>query len=535
MAASALGQTAPPFTATVGTGDFRISYVPVEDGAVLRLQPDPATTTSQLTLIWPLTTTSEPPVPVGQIVTLSLTARLYAPDAQAQATVRDDVGSSSVPLDGLTWTDYTITRQITDDAATLQVGLSWDNVPANAWLEVRNMTVSFGPANEAMDLSPTDTPLPTDAPSLPTPIPPTATPTPTPFTIATPTPLPTPTPAYIVVTSTPTPVDIFEEATRVARATEWSRILGPATATPELLATPTPTRTPVVVTNTPTPENAAIATEVALYATAIAFTTGTPTPFPAEATVLVATETPTKAPKATNTPRPTRTPTPFYVLLDDIPTPAPTEEFTYPEELYGKIVFLTDYRGNRNRPNPMIMNPDGSGVGLLSGAILYNEAERRDAYSPDGRFYVYSLREDGGEAYNTGRIQVFYNDSFYGTGPHQLTYFGAGTAWAPVWSPKREVIALVSNDTGNDEIWLVARNEWPAKQLTQNEWEWDHHPSFSPDGNQIVFTSNRDTGRRQIWIMDVNGENQRQITNFPFEAWDPVWVKHTGPAAVPAP
>jgi TolB protein len=85
---------------------------------------------------------------------------------------------------------------------------------------------------------------------------------------------------------------------------------------------------------------------------------------------------------------------------------------------------------------------------------------------------------------------------------------------------------LVSNVTGNDEIWTVTRGEWAPVQLTFNNWEWDHHPSFSPDGAQIVFYSNRVTGRRQLWIMDADGSNQRQLTNFPFEAWNPVWVKY---------
>jgi hypothetical protein len=26
--------------------------------------------------------------------------------------------------------------------------------------------------------------------------------------------------------------------------------------------------------------------------------------------------------------------------------------------------------------------------------------------------------------------------------------------------------------------------------------------------------------------MDASGQNQRQITNFDFETWDPVWVKY---------
>jgi hypothetical protein len=177
----------------------------------------------------------------------------------------------------------------------------------------------------------------------------------------------------------------------------------------------------------------------------------------------------------------------------------------------------------------MVMNPDGTGVGLLTTNYFHSIVAGRDAYSADSRYRVYSLREAGGTAHNSGLIQLFYDDDFYDSTQHQLTYFGAGVAWSPAWSPTSETIALVSSESGNDEIWVAQRGQWPPTQLTKNDWEWDHHPSFSPDGSQIVFASNRVTGRRQLWLMDSSGGDQRQLTNFTFEAWDPVWVKYVSP------
>ncbi len=62
------------------------------------------------------------------------------------------------------------------------------------------------------------------------------------------------------------------------------------------------------------------------------------------------------------------------------------------------------------------------------------------------------------------------------------------------------------------------------RQLTQNRWEWDKHPTWSPDGSQIAFFSNR-SGRRQIWVMNADGTSQRNISNNDYEDWDPVWIK----------
>jgi hypothetical protein len=528
--ADGLAEAAPPLQAVVLEGDFQITYVPAETGDVLRVLPTSTGAPAALQIFWQVDAGEiEPNLADAATAALALEARLYAPGGAARAFIADDAGSSSTALDALSWTAYRVDRRLAADSAQAQFGIEWTGVSANSWLELRAMRVELLPTGTPA-AAPTDTPTP---PGTPTPIPTSAaTPTATPAPLQeppTPTPLPTPTPMatatleLIVVTSTPPPADIFEAATRVAMATEWAAVFGPATSTPENLATATPTLTPIVVVNTPTPGNAATATYVALYATAAAATTGTPTPFPPDAVVLAATATPVPPAPA---PTPTRTPTPVFVLLDDIPTPAPVATEPLPEELLGKIVFLTDYRGNVRRPDAMVINPDGTGAGVMTGRLFYDRTNERDSYSADKRYRVYSLREAGGEAYNAGLIQLFYDDAFYNSTRHQLTYFGAGVAWAPVWSPARNVIALVSSESANDEIWLVEPGTWPAVQLTKNDWEWDHHPSFSPDGTKLVFSSNRVTGRRQLWIMDLSTGEAHQLTNFPFEAWDPVWVKY---------
>jgi TolB protein len=60
-------------------------------------------------------------------------------------------------------------------------------------------------------------------------------------------------------------------------------------------------------------------------------------------------------------------------------------------------------------------------------------------------------------------------------------------------------------------------------QLTNNNWEWDKHPTWSPDGNQIAFFSNR-SGQRQIWIMESNGAYPRNLSSNSYDDWDPVWI-----------
>lgn len=212
---------------------------------------------------------------------------------------------------------------------------------------------------------------------------------------------------------------------------------------------------------------------------------------------------------------PTPTPTP----VEDKPTPTPTPVF--PEVLVGKILFWSNMGGGKY-PRVYAMNPDGSRVAILTSDWPWHRAKARDAFSADGayRAYVEGEMESG----RHGMVQIFYHDYVYDA-RGKATFFGAGDAWSPAWSPASNVIALVSSETGNDEIWIVEKDNPPAIQLTHNNWEWDHHPSWSPDGKQIVFSSNR-TGRRQLWLMEADGGNQHPISDFSYDAWDPVWVKY---------
>ena len=45
---------------------------------------------------------------------------------------------------------------------------------------------------------------------------------------------------------------------------------------------------------------------------------------------------------------------------------------------------------------------------------------------------------------------------------------------------------------------------------------------FSPDGQSIVFTSERD-GDRNIYIMNTDGTNQERITSHPSSDYEPVF------------
>ena len=89
-------------------------------------------------------------------------------------------------------------------------------------------------------------------------------------------------------------------------------------------------------------------------------------------------------------------------------------------------------------------------------------------------------------------------------------------------------IAFSSNRDGNSEIYVMDADGGNPRRLTNNsDGDWD--PSWSPDGERIVFLSDRDghgDGRAsipEIYVMDANGRNQQNLTNNPNADRSPSW------------
>ena len=61
------------------------------------------------------------------------------------------------------------------------------------------------------------------------------------------------------------------------------------------------------------------------------------------------------------------------------------------------------------------------------------------------------------------------------------------------------------------EIYVMDSDGSNIRNLS-NHTGTDYAPSWSPDGSQIVFNSDRD-GARDIFIMDEDGSNVRNLTN----------------------
>ena len=96
--------------------------------------------------------------------------------------------------------------------------------------------------------------------------------------------------------------------------------------------------------------------------------------------------------------------------------------------------------------------------------------------------------------------------------------------YEPRWSPDGQWIALASQVHGYDfDIYVVHRtgNLESMIPLT-TDFADDRYPTWFPDGNSIIFGSDR-SGNYELWSVSVDGGDPVQLTNHDRDDWCPSW------------
>lgn len=165
-----------------------------------------------------------------------------------------------------------------------------------------------------------------------------------------------------------------------------------------------------------------------------------------------------------------------------------------------KIIFMTDRKGNWEI---YIMNKDGSNPRNLTRNPGDDFAPR---WSPDGSTI----------AFCSGRDREGWEADVYLMEPDGRNQRSLGnTAEAELdigWSPDGTQIVMEVN-LGRRQIFVMDADGDNRVQLTDAAQGENQQPSWCPDGS-IAFTSDRD-GNGEIYLMDADGGNPRRITNHP--------------------
>jgi TolB protein len=180
-----------------------------------------------------------------------------------------------------------------------------------------------------------------------------------------------------------------------------------------------------------------------------------------------------------------------------IPPPSSADQPT------GHIVFTCQIFKVQAMDQICIMNADGSGFQRLTTAD--NLRHFYASLSPDGQNVLYaSFREQN-------VYEIYSLDLRDGSVDRITNRLGVSTA--PEYSPDKERIVFSRGNpsTGRQQIFLMDANGDDAGNIPGMEG-WD--PTWSPDGNQVLFASDRD-GSIQLYSVTLRDGALHRITNLP--------------------
>jgi Tol biopolymer transport system component len=89
-------------------------------------------------------------------------------------------------------------------------------------------------------------------------------------------------------------------------------------------------------------------------------------------------------------------------------------------------------------------------------------------------------------------------------------------------SPDGSDILFTSDRDGFSQIYLMDPDGSNIKQITDGSFN-NYCGTWSPDGKQIAFTSERD-GNTEIYVMNADGTEQVRITNGTANNGSPIWI-----------
>ena len=173
---------------------------------------------------------------------------------------------------------------------------------------------------------------------------------------------------------------------------------------------------------------------------------------------------------------------------------------------------------NRAKPDIWRLNLNNSSLSQITNGPL-SAMNVEPNISPDGTLIAFSSDRSGSPMIYTMKVN--------GSNPNRITFAGRYNA-SPSFSPDGKLIAFAGWDKEHFDIFVMNTNGTNMVRLTSSEKRGSHRlahnedPTFSPDGRHIAFISDR-TGNKQLYIVNLDGTNERRLTFDRFNYEKPKW------------